>query len=70
MYAMPIASNSRLFLAGTDTEPIFNHLTVDEISALARNRWLVPRSKRKPCYLQFRREQLRDVLRPETRDCP
>ena len=70
VYAMPIASNSRLFLAGTDTEPIFNHLTVDEISALARNRWLVPRSKRKPCYQQFRREQLRDVLRPETRDCP
>ena len=70
VYAMPIASNSRLFLSGTDKEPIFNHLTVDEISALARNRWLVPRSKRKPCYQQFRREQLRDVLRPETRDCP
>ena len=68
VYAMPIASNSRRFLAGTDEEPIFNHLTVEEIAALARNRWLVPRSERKPRYQQFRREQLRDVLRPAIMD--
>ena len=70
VYAMPIARNSRRFLSGTDKQPIFNHLTVDEIAALARNRWIVPRSKRRPRYQQFRREQLRDVLRPETMDCP
>ena len=70
VYAMPIARNSRRFLSGGDEEPIFNHLTVDEIAALARNRWIVPRSKRRPRYQQFRREQLRDVLRPETMDCP
>lgn len=65
VYAMPIASNSRQYLSGTDGEPIFNLLTVGEIAALARDRWLVPRSMRRPCYQQFRREQLRDVLRPE-----
>ena len=70
VYAMPIASNSRRFLAGTDDEPIFNHLTVDEIAALARDRWLVPRSQRKPCYQKFRREQLREVLRPESMNSP
>ena len=70
VYAMPIASNSRRFLSGRDREPMFDHLTVEEISALARNRWLVPRSKRRPCYQQFCREQLRDVLRPETIDSP
>lgn len=66
VYAMPIASNSRQYLSGKDDEPIFNHLTVGEIAALARNRWLVPRSIRKPGYEQFSREQLRHVLRPTT----
>ena len=68
VYAMPIASNSRRFLSGEHRQPIFNRLTVDEISVLARNRWLVPRSKRLPRYQGFRREHLRDVLRPQTMD--
>lgn len=70
VYAMPIASNSRQFLSGGDRQPIFNHLTVDEIAVLARSRWLVPRSKRLPRYQEFRREHLRDVLSPETTDNP
>ena len=70
VYAMPIASNSRRFLSGGDRQPIFNHLTVDELSDLARNRWLVPRSRRKPCYQEFRREHLRDVLMPTASDSP
>ena len=69
VYAMPIANNSRLFLSGEDEELIFDHSTVNEISLLARNRWLVPRSKRRPGYQDFRREQLHHVLRPETMDC-
>ena len=70
VYAMPIASNSRDFLTGRDETPIFNHLTVDEIATLARNRWLVPRSKRRPCYQQFRRGHLRDVLMSTASDSP
>lgn len=70
VYAMPIASNSRQFLSGGDKSPIFNHLTIDEIAALARDRWLVPRSERRPCYQQFRREQLCDVLMPTAADSP
>lgn len=58
VYAMPIASNSREFLSGIDEEAIFNRATVDEISALARDRWLVPRSERKPGYQHFHRRQL------------
>ena len=64
VYAMPIASNSLRYLSGGDEEPVFDYSTVDEISELARNRWLVPRGKRKPSYRQFRREHLRDVLMP------
>ncbi len=64
VYAMPIAANALAFLSGTDEEPTFRYLTVDEISELARNRWLVPRSKRKPDYREFRREHLRGALIP------
>ncbi len=63
-YAMPIASNARDFLAGRDDEPAFDHLTVDEISDLARERWVVPRSRRKPDYRQFRREEFLPDLQP------
>ena len=64
VYAMPIARNARGFLSGSDGEPFFDCLTVDEISVLARNRWLVPRAARRPCFRQFRREHLRDALVP------
>ena len=66
VYAMPIATNAREFLAGRDEEPVFDSKTVDEISALARKRWLVPRGERRPSYRQFRREHLCDVLTPGT----
>ena len=64
VYAMPIASNSLRFLSGGDEEPVFDYSTVDEIAELARNRWLVPRGKRRQSYREFRREHLGDVLMP------
>ena len=64
VYAMPIASNARAFLAGTDEESTFDYVSVDEIADLARSRWLAPRGERRPSYRQFRREYLRDVLTP------
>ena len=62
VYAMPIALNSREYLSGSDSEPTFDHRTVGEISALARKRWVVPRSERKPHYRAFRRQQVHDTL--------
>lgn len=64
VYAMPIASNSRAFLLGCDNAPQFDYLSVNEISDLARNRWLVPRSVRRPNYLSFRRKHLLGALGP------
>ena len=58
VYAMPIAQNALEFLAGEDAEPRFRHRTVAEISALARERWVVPRSERDARFRQFRREEL------------
>ena len=66
VYAMPIATNACTFLAGRDEEPLFDCKSVDDISALARKRWLVPRGNRRPSYREFRREHLRDVLKPAT----
>ena len=66
VYAMPIARNARAFLAGGDEAPMFDCKAVDEISTLARRRWMVPRGERKPSYRQFRREHLREVLTPAT----
>ena len=64
VYAMPIASNASAFLAGRDEEPLFDNKTVDEISELARKRWVLPRGKRRPSYREFRREHLHGVLIP------
>ena len=58
VYAMPIASNARDFLAGKDGELAFNHRSVEEISNLAKGRWVVSRGYRNPAYRQFRREGL------------
>ena len=58
VYAMPIAQNAREFLAGEDAKPRFRHRTVAEISALARERWVVPRSERDAGFRRFRREEL------------
>ena len=66
VYAMPIATNARAFLSGTDEESTFDYLTIDQISELARKRWLIPRGQRKPGYKEFRREHLRDVLMTAT----
>ena len=43
VYAIPIARNARAYLGGTDEEPVFDYKSVDQISALARKRWMVPR---------------------------
>ena len=56
VYAMPVARNARRFLAGRDLEPDFDSRPVDEIAELARVRWILPRSERKPEYRHFQRE--------------
>ena len=58
VYVMPIAANSREFLTGNDDSLVFNHLSVEKISSLAKARWVVPRSERRPEYRKFQREQL------------
>lgn len=62
VYVMPLARNAQAFLAGRDSDLEFDHRPVQELSAMVRDRWVIPRAKRKPEYRQFRREQLWDKL--------
>ena len=62
VYALQIANNCREFLLGQEREPEIDCLTVDEIAALARERWILPRSMRMPQYRQFRRQQLHSTI--------
>ena len=58
VYVMPLATNARDFLAGRDSELDFYSRSVEEISVLARDRWIIPRAERETEFRQFRREQL------------
>ena len=54
VYAMPIASNSREFLAGIDHELVFDRRSAKDISEFAKVRWVAPRAERDPAYQEFR----------------
>ena len=63
VYVMPIADNARAFLAGEDEYPHFNNqLDADEISSMALHRWIIPRSKRRPNFQNYRRDGMMDQL--------
>lgn len=53
VYVMPIANNTREYLAGIDSEATFDQKSVEEISDLAVKRWVVPRAKRDRSYQDF-----------------
>lgn len=62
VYALPIATNCREFLLGRQKTPSFDYSTVDEIAELARQRWLIPRSSRRPQFKQYRKAALRRLV--------
>ena len=53
VYIMPVASNATEYLAGTDSEAVFDQKSVEEISYLAVKRWVAPRAKRDSSYEEF-----------------
>ena len=63
IFVMPIADNAKAFLSGADNTPHFeNQHAVDEISRLARDRWMVPRARRRPEYRDISRQSIIDDL--------
>lgn len=55
-YAVPLADNWRDYLQGTAKEAIIRLPSKDEISSYCIDRWLIPRARRKPSYLNWSRD--------------
>ena len=61
IFAMPIADNTLPFLRGEDPAPRFSRqMSVAEISRLAVDRWMIPRSHRHPGYCEVTLESILD----------
>ena len=59
VYLCEIANNAHEFLRGEAPTPDYSNLkSIKEISALAKNRWIIPRSIRNQDYKQFKKETL------------
>ncbi len=63
VFVCPLAKNTKQILTGKQVRPNFSGLkTVSEISELAKNRWIVPRSQRKVDYMGWDKELLYDLI--------
>jgi hypothetical protein len=59
VYVCEIANNSHVFLRGECCTPDYSSLkSIKEISLLAKNRWIIPRSIRNPEFKEFKKEAL------------
>ncbi len=64
VYVCEIAKNTHAFLRGEDPIPDYSNLkSIKEISGLAKNRWVIPRSIRNPDFKEFKKESLLSVLK-------
>jgi hypothetical protein len=62
VYAMPLAENTRAYLAGRDAQPRLDRPSIDAIAEAARQRWIIPRARRMPEYRTFKRSDLPALL--------
>jgi len=59
VYICEIAQNATEYLSGKDTHPNFIYLkSVSEISEIAKERWIIPRSLRNPEFKLYKKELL------------
>ncbi|MDG6949920.1 MAG: DUF4338 domain-containing protein [Nitrososphaerota archaeon] len=70
VFACTLADNALDVLSKRDRrEPVYRSLlSVEEVGALARSRWMVPRSLRKPDYRGWTKEGIADLLTVSTID--
>lgn len=71
VFVCPLAQNAQKILMGMQTRPNFSGLKmVAEISELAKNRWMIPRSQRKADYRDWNNEQILDLINGTLEVCP
>lgn len=64
VFACTLAGNAKLVLCGKQKPHYSNLLTVEEVSGMAINRWILPRSKRNTEYLAWNVEDLFRCYQP------
>ena len=57
-YLIPLAENSKEILRGIESKPRFYEENVYSLSEAALNRWIIPRSMRRPQFKDFKRLEL------------
>jgi len=63
VFACDVASNAKKLLSGKAKRASYrNLLTVADVGALARERWIVPRAASRPDYLSWTRENLTELV--------
>jgi hypothetical protein len=62
IYAIPLASNFREFLLGTDKRPEFIDRPFAQMSIYFKQRWMVGRAQREPGFRDHLRKQVSDLI--------
>lgn len=62
VYAMPIASNWKEYLQGFDNICEISRPSAKDISEASLNRWVIPRSQRKPDYINWSHQNTVDLF--------
>jgi hypothetical protein len=63
VFVCELARNAKEVLAGTTPVPDYSQLlSVGDVAALAKERWIMPRAERKPEFRAWRRDGLLDLL--------
>jgi hypothetical protein len=63
VYVVELATNSRAFLRRETDAPCYRDLSSVDMTDFFKSRWLIPRSKRRPDYIQVRRDDVLCELR-------
>jgi hypothetical protein len=67
VYVVELATNSRAFLRGEHQRPRYRGMPASDLVTFFKSRWLIPRSKRRPDYIDVRREAVLSELRSMAR---
>jgi hypothetical protein len=67
VYVVELAINSRAFLRGEHARPRYRGMPASDLVTFFKSRWLIPRSKRRPDYIDVRREAVLSELRSMAR---
>ena len=70
VYAMPLADNWQDFLRGKSKTCVMNRPTVSDLARSAVERWVIQRANRRPEYVDWTRDEIRQLLRPLLNEDP